>query len=112
MLNILKILKCVCIKCSKLLIDKEKYNYLLNYDNDKRWQMVYQLCNKIKRCGEDTNCGCGCKQPSKIKKEGLATVIAEWDKLDGVSEDAAKEALSLAAAKLPMHTKVVKRLGE
>ena len=32
--------------------------------------------------------------------------------LDGVSETAAKEALSLAAAKLPMHTKVVKRLGE
>ena len=32
--------------------------------------------------------------------------------LDGVSEMAAKEALSLAAAKLPMHTKVVKRLGE
>ena len=32
--------------------------------------------------------------------------------LDGVSENAAKEALALAAAKLPMHTKVVKRLGE
>ena len=32
--------------------------------------------------------------------------------LDGVSETAAKEALNLAAAKLPMHTKVVKRLGE
>ena len=32
--------------------------------------------------------------------------------LDGVSEIAAKEALSLAAAKLTMHTKVVKRLGE
>ena len=32
--------------------------------------------------------------------------------LDGVSEVAARDALSLAAAKLPMHTKVVKRLGE
>ena len=31
--------------------------------------------------------------------------------LDGVSEEAAKEAL-FAATKLPMHTKVVKRLGE
>ena len=40
-------------------------------------------------------------QPGKIMFE-----------LDGVSEAAAKEALSLAAAKLPMHTKVVKRLGE
>ena len=26
---ILKILRCVCIKCGKLLIDKNKYNYLL-----------------------------------------------------------------------------------
>ena len=32
--------------------------------------------------------------------------------LDGVSEEDAKKALSLAAAKLPMHTKVVKKLGE
>ena len=27
--SIMKILRCVCIKCSKLLIDKEKYDYLL-----------------------------------------------------------------------------------
>ena len=32
--------------------------------------------------------------------------------LDGVSEIAAKEALSLAAAKLPLNTKFVKRFGE
>ena len=32
--------------------------------------------------------------------------------LDGVSEIDAKQALSLAAAKLPMHTKVLKRVGE
>ena len=32
--------------------------------------------------------------------------------LDGVSEIAAKEALTLAAAKLPLNTKFVKRLGE
>ena len=32
--------------------------------------------------------------------------------LDGVSEVAAKEALSLAAAKLPLNTKFVKRFGE
>ena len=32
--------------------------------------------------------------------------------LDGVSEIAAKEALSLAAAKLPLNTKFVKRFGD
>jgi hypothetical protein len=41
---------------------------------------MYFIASKIKRCGEDTDDGCGCKQPNKIKKEGLATIIAEWDR--------------------------------
>ena len=48
---------------------------------------LFNLCNKIKRCGEDTNNGCGCKQPLRIKKEGLATIIAEWDLWKECSED-------------------------
>ncbi|MFC7290069.1 50S ribosomal protein L16 [Hirschia litorea] len=32
--------------------------------------------------------------------------------IDGVSEEVAREALSLGAAKLPIKTKIVKRLGE
>jgi DNA-directed RNA polymerase II subunit RPB1 len=36
------------------------------------------LCSKIKRCGEDIDDGCGCLQPLKIRKEGLATIVAEW----------------------------------
>ena len=35
-------------------------------------------CKAKKRCGEDSSCGCGCLQP-KLKKEGLATLIAEWN---------------------------------
>lgn len=54
---------------------------------DERWNHVYGLCNKIKRCGEDTNNGCGCKQPQKIKKEGLATIIAEWDAIENMSDE-------------------------
>jgi DNA-directed RNA polymerase II subunit RPB1 len=75
--TILKILRCICIKCSKLLIDKEKYCYLCNNNNDERWNKVFNFANKIKRCGEDSLNGCGCLQP-KIKKEGLATIIADW----------------------------------
>ena len=74
----LKILRCVCFKCSKLLISKEQNKHLLKLSNDKRWDYVFALASKIKRCGEDTEDGCGCLQPSKIKKEGLATIIAEW----------------------------------
>jgi len=76
--TILKILKCVCFKCSKLLISKEKYKQALKLNNDARWKYVCALASKIKRCGEDIDDGCGCLQPAKIRKEGLATIFAEW----------------------------------
>ena len=76
--SILKILKCVCFKCSKLLINKSKYNQMNNFLNEIKWKQVYALCSKIKRCGEDIDDGCGCLQPLKIRKEGLATIVAEW----------------------------------
>ena len=76
--NILKILRCVCFKCSKLLISKEKHKHFLNEMTDNRWKTVFNLASKIKRCGEDTDDGCGCLQPNKIRKEGLATIYAEW----------------------------------
>ena len=84
--TILKILRCVCIKCSKLLISKEKYKHLLELDSRERWNKVFQIASKITRCGEDTECGCGCKQPKKIYKEGLATIIAEWLNIDGIED--------------------------
>ena len=84
--TIIKLCRCVCFKCSKLLISKEKYHNLLkDLSNEARWNKVFQLCGKIganKRCGEDIDDGCGCKQPSKIKKEGLANIIAEWNGSD------------------------------
>jgi DNA-directed RNA polymerase II subunit RPB1 len=57
---------------------------------EERWDAVFNLASKIKRCGEDTDDGCGCKQPSKIKKEGLATLIAEWESVN-VGDESAEE---------------------
>ena len=92
--TILKVLRCVCFKCSKLKIDKNKYKQALKLSGDARWKYVFQLASVIKRCGEDIEDGCGCLQPNKIKKEGLATIFAEWknpelkvsDKGDSVKE--------------------------
>ena len=82
---VMKILKCVCFKCSKLLVSKEKYKHALKMSPEKRWNYVYGLCSgKIKRCGQDIHDGCGCKQPDKYKKEGLATIHAEWDNIEGI----------------------------
>ena len=83
----MKILRCTCIKCSKLLIDKAKFSYLLKLNAKKRWDKIFKLANKVDRCGEETNDGCGTKQPRKIMKEGLATLIAEWDNIDGINDD-------------------------
>jgi DNA-directed RNA polymerase II subunit RPB1 len=80
----IKILRCICIKCSKLLVSKDRLNYLLKLNKEKRWNKLFSLASKIKRCGEDTSDGCGCKQPTKIKKEGLATLYAEWNNIDGL----------------------------
>jgi len=76
--TILKILNCVCFKCSKLRISKEKYKQALKIQGEARWKYVHGLAKGVRRCGEDTEDGCGCLQPSKIKKEGLATIFAEW----------------------------------
>ena len=76
--TILKILRCVCFKCSKLLINKDKFKQALKLASDNRWKYVFALASKMKRCGEDTDDGCGCLQPGKIRKEGLATIFAEW----------------------------------
>ena len=48
---------------------------------------VFPIASKIARCGDDTCNGCGCKQPKKIQKEGLATIIAEWSNIDGIADD-------------------------
>lgn len=86
--TIIKILRCVCIKCSKLLLSKEKFKHLLEMQNSSdRWNAVFALASKVKRCGEDTDDGCGCKQPSKFKKEGLATITAEWDDMEGIESE-------------------------
>ena len=77
--SIMKILKCVCIKCSKLLISKEANKECVDMKPDERWSHVHHLATKVKRCGDDTQDGCGCLVPKKIKKENLATLYAEWD---------------------------------
>jgi len=84
--TVLKLLRCICIKCSKLLISKTKNKHLLKLAARARWQRVFALANKIGRCGDDTCDGCGTKQPKKIKKEGLATIVAEWDNIQSEKE--------------------------
>ena len=93
--TIIKILRCTCIKCSKCLINKEKYKYFMKMSPDERWNQIFSIASKIKRCGEDTEDGCNSKQPNKIKKEGLATIIAEWVDNDATDDENGRITLKL-----------------
>jgi DNA-directed RNA polymerase II subunit RPB1 len=80
--EIMKIMKCVCFKCSKLLLNKSQHLHIAEWSSERRWDYVSHLAAKIKRCGQSTEDGCGCKQPSKIKLEGMATLHAIWENID------------------------------
>ena len=93
---IIKILKCVCIRCSKLLIEKnDELSQILNILKGRnRWNYIIDKSSKIKICGSNSDDGCGALMPSKIIKEtnSLCKVYAEWkDKKDKTSEELSDE---------------------
>ena len=111
--TVIKILRCICIKCSKLKICKEKYCYLLKLKYKERWDAIFKLSNKIFRCGEDTDCGCGTKQPNKIYKEGLATIFAEWANLEGILDEEGNKKEKLTMRMTPeIVLKIFRRISD
>jgi DNA-directed RNA polymerase II subunit RPB1 len=77
--EVVKVCKITCYRCSKLLINKKKYSYLLDMTAEERWNFVTH--QSYSRCGEDTEDGCGCKQPTKWKVEGFASLHAVWENM-------------------------------
>jgi len=97
--TILKILRCVCIKCSAVRMSKSANKQLLSLPADERWSHVFRIASKIKRCGEDTETGCGCLQPTRITtKAGLGKIYAEWDNVKGILEETTAASISGSAA--------------
>ena len=81
--NILNILKCICVRCSKLLIDRNLYANLGKKRGEARWKAVLGICSNIKRCGQETEDGCGARQPDHYIREGIARIVAEWISIEG-----------------------------
>ena len=97
--TIIKILRCVCIKCSALRMSKSANKQLLSLPADERWSHVFRVASKIKRCGEDTETGCGCLQPTRITmKAGLGKIYAEWDNVKGILEETTAASIAGSAA--------------
>ena len=75
---ILNVLNCVCVRCSKLLVDKELHKAVTKRRGEARWRAVLNLCSNISRCGQDTEDGCGAVQPDRYTRDGIARITAEW----------------------------------
>jgi DNA-directed RNA polymerase II subunit RPB1 len=89
--EIMKICKCVCYKCSKILINKNKHKHILDKQGSDRWSYVTAACSKVKRCGDSSEDGCGCKQPDKIKLEGMSTILAVWENIETEGDSESKK---------------------
>ena len=75
---IMSVLKCICIRCSRLRIDKELHKDLLNRKGEVRWKEVLALSSNVKRCGQESENGCGSIQPDKFTREGIARIVAHY----------------------------------
>ena len=82
--NIPKILSCVCMKCSKLLLNKDNeiFNSIRKKSPKVRFTELYNISQKITRCGDDNIDGCGYKQPEKYKCCSMEGIQAVWSKLN------------------------------
>ena len=94
---ILNVLSCVCVSCSKLLVDKEMRTSIKLKKGEGRWKELMEASSNISRCGQETEDGCGSRQPDRYKREGIARIVAEWEAVDGkeVKHEAMKQALEV-----------------
>jgi len=80
---VLNVLSCVCVRCSKLLVDKAHHQNLIKRRGEARWRQMLSLTANIGRCGQETEDGCGARQPDRYVRDGIARIVAEWDNIEG-----------------------------
>jgi DNA-directed RNA polymerase II subunit RPB1 len=106
----MKVLRCVCFKCSKLLINKEKHKHILSKSNEHRWNYVFQRANKMRFCGQETKQGCSCVQP-KFTKDGFATIYADWTNIKDAPEHTDEDEMKIkVTAELAL--KILRRISD
>jgi hypothetical protein len=45
--------------------------------------VLLAACSTIVQCGQETEDGCGARQPDRYVRDGIATIVAEWDAIEG-----------------------------
>jgi DNA-directed RNA polymerase beta' subunit len=98
-----KLMKCVCHRCSRVLVDLEgdEARAILSrkMSRQRRFEAMSKLCAKTKRCGHDTLDGCGAKVPDKVVKTDDTTMRLKlvWKDI-GAPLPASRRAAAHAAA--------------
>jgi DNA-directed RNA polymerase beta' subunit len=69
-----------------LLIDKKYRKHYLKRRGEARYREVLATSKEIGRCGQETEDGCGARQPSRFVREGIARIVAEWDDVSAEGE--------------------------
>jgi DNA-directed RNA polymerase beta' subunit len=85
--HILNVLNCICVRCSKLLIDKTIHKEIYRRTGEQRWRAVLNICSSITRCGQEGEDGCGARQPERYVRDGIARIVAEWDSIEGPGQE-------------------------
>ena len=93
-----KLLRCVCFRCSKILVDLQDpiVHAVLTkkHSRQKRWEYMHKLCSNVKRCGKETIDGCGARQPDRIAKTDAMKICMEWkDLVDGGTDEVQESAM-------------------
>ena len=83
---IMNVLRCVCIRCSKLKIDKTLHAAILKKRGEARWRDVLAACSNISRCGQEIEDGCGAVQPDKYERQGIARIVAIFAANEGTAK--------------------------
>jgi len=107
---VLNVLSCVCVRCSKLLIDKKQHTGLLKRRGEARWREVLASCKEINRCGQETEDGCGARQPNRYVREGIARIVAEWDNVEGPAAEGSMAVATPSKQRQPLEVEYVLRL--
>jgi DNA-directed RNA polymerase II subunit RPB1 len=92
--SVLKVLRCVCFRCSNLLVDKSNpalLNELTKKSGKTRFAIVYNQAMKIKKC--EHNDGCMVLQPKKYTKNRVDKLVGENNLIHMISAEFPPEAI-------------------
>ena len=82
--RILKVMKCICFRCSKLLLSDEELKKGKGKDIYETFDIIYDKSKKVKSCCNIN--GCGAIQPTRYIREGIGKLFAEWVNKDSPSK--------------------------